>query len=266
MTPSEHERAGLASPGDLEAVFRAKYGSPETAGWSPARRHRSGYFTPADIYEAAVSRRVLAGCSWIDVGGGHDVFPNNPGLARELVSRCAFVAAVDPSANVHRNDFAHERTQCLIEDYRPTRRFDLATLRMVAEHVERPGDVVRALADLLRPGGAAVVFTVNRWSPLTLLSHHIPFGFHHAIKSAFWGGDEEDTFPVCYRMNTRSTLRRQFEAGGFREAAFAHLDDLSTFGRFRLAGRAELLLWRAFKGVGSRYPENCLLGVYEKRE
>src|SRR4029079_10700199 len=115
------------------------------------------------------------GCAWLDVGGGHNVFPDNPRLAEALASRCSVLVAVDPSPNVTKNRFASERVQALIEDYRTDRSFDLVTMRMVVEHVDDPPAVAGAVARVLRPGGIAVVLTVNRSSPLTVMSRLVPF-------------------------------------------------------------------------------------------
>jgi hypothetical protein len=117
---------------------------------------------------------------------------------------------------------------------------------------------------LLRSGGRAIVLTVNLRSPITVVSRLTPFWAHYRIKRLFWGGEERDTFPVQYRMNTRRVLRNWFERHGFREAAFARLDDLSTFGRFRYLSAAELKVWRAFRRAGFAYPEHCLLGIFER--
>src|SRR5215211_6004236 len=110
-TPSN----SMPTPPELDAIFRSKYGDPAEVGWSPRRRHRFRYFLPADIYEAVVARYSSPGVSWLDVGGGHAIFPDNPKLARELVARCRRVVAVDPCDNVHRNPFVHERVQSLLE-------------------------------------------------------------------------------------------------------------------------------------------------------
>lgn len=249
---------------ELKGLGLQKYGEPESTGWSPRQRSRFGYYLPADRYEALVQKLVFEGCAWVDVGGGHDIFPENPELARTLVSRSSLAVAVDPSDNIEQNEFVHRRSKCLIEDYETDERFDLATLRMVAEHVSDPATVLKSLHRLLRPGGVAVVFTVNKWSPISLISRWTPFRLHHIIKKLFWGGEEEDTFPVEYKMNRRKTLRRLFEQHGFREAAFAHLDDLAMFGRFRWLNFAELSVWKLLRWFGLRYPENCLLGVYER--
>jgi SAM-dependent methyltransferase len=249
---------------ELLAVFQQKYGPPGEVSWGPRGRQRCGYFLPADVYEAVVRRHVLDGCRWLDVGGGRDIFPDNPALARSLVTRSAKVVAVDPSANVHKNPFAHERIQSTLEGYATRDAFDLATMRMVVEHVDDPEAFVAALSRLVRPGGTAIVITVNRWSPLTILSRLVPFGLHYPLKRIFWGGEEDDTFPVKYRMNTREALRAHFERAGFREVDFARLDDLSPFGNLRVLCTLELFAWRIFRRLRLPYPENCLLGVYER--
>ncbi len=95
----------LPSRQELEALFVQKHGSPDSVGWAPQRRYRFGNFLPADVYEALVHKLVRPGHDWIDVGGGESIFPENPGLATKLASRCARVLAVDPSDNVCRNSF-----------------------------------------------------------------------------------------------------------------------------------------------------------------
>jgi len=152
---------GLPSREDLVELFHQKYGEPESTGWSPRRRWRFGYFLPSDFYEAMVNKLLQPGIDWIDIGGGRDLFPENPSLARELVSRSRHVVGVDPSDNIQHNSFVHERAQCLIEDFRTDRRFDLATLRMVVEHVADPLKVAQSLQRLLKSGGLVVIFTVN---------------------------------------------------------------------------------------------------------
>src|SRR5688500_8467345 len=188
----------LPASAELEQLFVQKYGHSDRVGWAPGRRRRFGYYLPSDVYEALVSKLVTPGCEWIDVGGGHDMFPENRALARSLAARCSLLVAVDPSENVHRNEFAHERLQCLIEYYRSERQFDQATMRMVVEHVERTRVEVAALHRLLRPCGKVVILTVNLRSPITVISRLTPFGLHHPIKRWVWGGNEEDTFPVKY--------------------------------------------------------------------
>ena len=65
-------------------------------------------------------------------------------------------------------------------------------------------------------------------------------------------------------MNTRDTLRRQFEAAGFIEEPFLRLDDTRTFGRWKSLATMELQLWRLLQAVGVAYPEACIMGIYRK--
>ena len=82
---------------NLYSLFLQKYGTPLAVGWMPRNRLRFGYYLPSDVYEAVVSKFVAQGSTWLDVGGGHAIFAENPGLATELVDRCTRVVAVDPS-------------------------------------------------------------------------------------------------------------------------------------------------------------------------
>jgi SAM-dependent methyltransferase len=250
---------------DLERIFRLKHGDPGATGWRPRLSHRFGYFTPDDHYEALLDRLVARDTAWLDVGCGRDVFPENRPLARELSARCALLVGADPDATLEENPFVHRKFRGPVEEFGGPEGFTLVTLRMVAEHVTDPARVVAALARLTAPGGRVVVYTVNRWSPLPLLTAAVPFRLHHAVKSRLWGTQERDTFPVAYRMNTRRRLARWFEGAGFRERAFARLDDCRTLARWKWPHAAELLARRLLRAAGNlHYPEHCLLGVYER--
>jgi SAM-dependent methyltransferase len=252
----------LIAEQNLPFILRLKYGPPDRLGPSPRLRRWFGYSSPDDWYEAAVAGLVTATTTWLDVGCGRNVFPSNRAAAKLLAERCRLLVGIDPSDNIHANDIIHERAQCVLEDYVTDRRFDLVTLRMVAEHITDPVGTVRALARLTSAGGRVVIYTVSKWSPVTVVSAITPFRFHVAAKRFLWRTDERDTFPTAYRMNTRRELRRLFAAGGFLEESFYHLDDCMSFGRFLWLSRLELLAWRTLRSVGLRYPEASILAVF----
>lgn len=249
---------------ELEQLFRLKYGDPEKTGWCPALFYRFGHFTPDEYYEALVAKLVQEGQPWLDVGGGRDLFPHNRPLASLLAKRSGCVVGIDPDDTLDENPFVHHKIKAPIEDYRDSRTFPLVTLRMVAEHITQPQRAAEALARLTAPGGRVVVYTINLWSPLSLLSWIIPFRFHHPLKRIVWGTEEKDTFPVAYKMNTRRRLAQIFAVAGFQERSFAYLSDCRTLARFRPLCRLELYAWRIMKSLGLVYPENCLLGVYQR--
>jgi 2-polyprenyl-3-methyl-5-hydroxy-6-metoxy-1,4-benzoquinol methylase len=249
---------------DLEHVVSLKAEGRTALGWSPRLRRRFGYYTPHEWYEAVVYRLVGPKTDWLDVGCGREVCLFNYPLAQMLAARCRNLTGVDPSDNIDENALVHEKVKSLIEDYRPNRDFDLITLSMVAEHITNPTAAVQSLARLARPGGRVVIYTVNKWSPATLLSAATPLSFHYWTKKLFWDVGEKDTFPTVYRMNTRRALRNLFGQAGFAEEKFLRLDDCRTLTMWRWTSAMELAVWKVIHAVGLHYPENCLLGIYRK--
>jgi len=248
----------------LRQMFHVRYGPEERLGWGPRLRRDHDYHTPDDWYEALVAGLVARGMAWLDVGCGRELFPSNHELARSLSSRCARLVGVDPDPTLDENPWVHEKVKLGIDTFDGHEQFDLVTLRMVAEHIEDPVACVRAVANALRPGGLAVVFTVFAYSPMPLLTRLAPMSLRHVVKKWLWGTEAKDTFPTRFRMNTRGALQRAFGAFGMREEHFERLDDCRTFARFRALLEIELRIRSLFRAVGLPHPEHCLLGIYRK--
>jgi 2-polyprenyl-3-methyl-5-hydroxy-6-metoxy-1,4-benzoquinol methylase len=249
---------------DIELANRLRWGEPERRAWGPKLWQRIGYHTPDDYYEGLVIRALRESKSWLDVGCGRFIFPNNHRLAEHLVRQCELVVGVDPDDTVAENTYVHEKIQSNIEQLNLNRRFDLVTLRMVAEHIATPQTAVASLARLTKAGGTVIIYTINRWSPVSLFTWLLPFRFHHSIKRLLWRTEEKDTFPVTYKMNTRAELGRLFKAAGFRESHFAYVADCRLFFRFGLLHKCELAAWTFCKAVGVPYPENCIVAAYTR--
>lgn len=248
----------------LRQMFHRRYGAQPDLGWGPRLRQRCGYYTPDDYYEALVAGLVVPGMAWLDIGCGRELFPNNIGLAESLSKRCKRLTGIDPDPTIKENPWVHEKIEGGIDTYDGQGQFDLVTMRMVAEHIADPAACTKAIARALRPGGLAVLFTVAAASPIPLLTRLAPMGLRHVVKSWLWGTQPKDTFPTCFKMNSRGALQRQFGAVGMQEAAFERLDDCRTFARFQAMNKLELLGMRGCRAVGVPYPEHCLLGVYRK--
>ncbi len=249
---------------DLYELFKLKYGHTSKSWWSANRRLRYGYYHPGDISEATIQKLVTPNTMWIDVGGGRDVFPHNIELSTILANTCKKLVAIDPSENIYENPYAHEKVMCMFDDFQTEEKFDLVTFRMVAEHIANPKTVLSKINDLLNPDGIVVIYTINKFSPIPIITYFTPFSIHFKIKYYFWRGEEKDTFPVEYKMNTRKELRKLFLEYDFHEETFQYLDDLSTFSRFKTLNLLEIWVWKLFKMFGIRYPENNLLGIYRR--
>jgi SAM-dependent methyltransferase len=250
---------------ELMAVFDMKYRREPELGWGPKMRLRFGYFNPDDYYEAVVAKLVNEGSWWADVGCGRDIFPSNAPLARLLADRSAFLFGIDPDPNIRDNPYITEGFEGLVEACETDYRFDVITLRMVAEHITDPDRAVKKLAELTKPGGVVVVYTPNRWAPVSIVASLVPNRLHYSFKRLVWDAEERDTFPTAFKLNTRSALARHFGVHGMQEVYFAYLDDCRTFSGFRVLSVLELSIQRMLRSLGLRYPENCLLGVYRKK-
>ncbi len=248
----------------LRRILDWKYGPAGKRGWGPTLRAKFNYVTPDDLYETLVYDTVTEQTKWLDVGCGRDIFPSNRHTARVLSDRCELLVGVDPDDNIDDNEFVHRKEKTPLEGYSTDCRFDLITLRMVVEHVADPPAVVDRLAELAAPGGQVVVYTVSKWSPVSLLARLTPTFVHKIGKSVLWQAEDRDTFPVRYRMNTRRDLDRQFRAAGFTPVSFRYVDDCRVFQRWRFSNYMELSLRRLIRGIGAEYPESCILAVYKK--
>jgi 2-polyprenyl-3-methyl-5-hydroxy-6-metoxy-1,4-benzoquinol methylase len=247
---------------ELLSVFNIKH--PKPTGWGPRMRLANRYFTPDEQYEALVSRLVVPGCAWADVGCGRDLFPDNKALASELSKRAGFLAGIDPDANVLENEFLTERFHGLIEDYPGTRQFDVITLRMVAEHIADPNRAMAKVATMLKPGGSAIIYTPYKWSPMSLVARAVPFSLHNPLKWLIWRTESRDTFPVEYKLNTRKDQQKWAERNGLRLALFTLVDDCRVSIGYKPLHWLELRSMRILNALGLHYPEMCILSVVTK--
>jgi 2-polyprenyl-3-methyl-5-hydroxy-6-metoxy-1,4-benzoquinol methylase len=250
------------SEDELQRIFHLRYELEGELGATPANYKRFGYHTPESYYEALVDRLVSSETDWLDVGCGRALFPSNPALAQELAGRCHRLVGVDPAPTILENSIVHETVQKSIYEFRSDRKFDLVTMRMVAEHIDDPLALLRTLASVTRNGSIVVIYTIYSWSPIPLMTRITPFSLRHPLKKFLWFTEEKDTFPTTYEMNTRKQLRQLFEDGGFEEVFFSYLDDCRTLARFQPLLTAELGIWAALRKASIRYPELCILGAY----
>jgi SAM-dependent methyltransferase len=248
----------------LDAYVCSKYGQPADMDVSPALRYGRRYVAADDCYEALVSNLVSPGVKWLDVGCGRDLFPSNCDGAREIAARAKCLVGVDPDGNVHENELLSARFQGVIEDFETSEKFDLVTMRMVAEHVVDAVRCVRKLAELTAPGGLVVIYTPWKWAPMSIIASLVPFSWHNRLKRLIWDSEAQDTFPTSYRMNTRRDLAVLFETHGFDETLYVRVDDCSILTRYPWLNSAEIGVRNLFCRAAIPYPEFCILSAYRR--
>jgi len=266
LQAAEAKCGGMPLIEACKEIFRLKIPASGLLGWSPRLRSQFGYYTPDEWYEAALFCLIDEKTDWLDVGCGWQLFPSNRRLADVLSSRCRSLTGVDPDESIRRNKWVHEFIQRRLEEVDTDRRFDLISLRMVAEHIEDPEASVAKLSELTRDGVRVVIYTPSKWAPVSLIAAATPMWFHHAAKRALQGIAPEDVFPTVYKMNTRKALNRIFGSHGFVEESFLYLNDCRALAAWRVTSLLELSCERVLRSIGLPYPENCLLGVYRKND
>ena len=96
--------------------------------------------------------------------------------------------------------------------------FDVVFSIYVFEHVDRPRVLAAEIARVLRPGGVCIALTPNLYHYVTLLSRLTPTAFHKWVNERR-GRASDDTFPTCYRLNSRRALSQEFASAGLDTVA-----------------------------------------------
>jgi len=246
-------------------VFRFTYGK-NPKGEGPRIRKQFSYHSPEDYYQAAIITILKKNDTWLDIGCGRDIFPDNHRLAKVLTARTKETVGVDPSSNVLDNQFIHRSYQGFTDSVKEENYYNLVTLRMVAEHVADPDELVSQIDRVSTNDAHVIVYTIYRWSPIPIITKLTPFWTHHIFKRIFWNTEERDTFPVEYKMNTKSQLSEIFSRKGFTNIDFMYLDDCRTLAGAKLGLYSELLLRKFLNFFNLHYPELCILAIYRKNK
>lgn len=249
---------------ELVETFIQKYGAIVNLNWSPALRWKFDHFNPDDVYEALMAKIVTEETSWLDVGCGRNIFPSNEKLSKILADRSKLLVGVDPDETLSDNPYVHEKFLGTMEEFRDERKFNLVSMRMVAEHVADPERLMDSLTRVTESGGLVLVYTVYKYSPVPFITNLIPFKLHNPVKRVLWQTESADTFPTCFKMNTKEALKELFAKNHFEEILFMQLDDCRTFSRYKALAYTELTIQKWLKRIGRQYPEYCLLGLYKK--
>lgn len=182
----------------------------------------------------------------LELGAGTGRIPQH-----DLKGRCAELVGADFDPRVLDNPRL-DRGVVLEGDALPIEdaSFDLAVSIAVLEHVERPGRFLGEVARVLRPGGAFVSLTPNRWHYVSLAAAVTPMGVHRRY-NAWRGRPEADTFPTRYRLNTARALRRHGAAAGLELESLERIEVAPTYLSFSLPSYLLGVAWeRAVNSTG----------------
>lgn len=179
-------------------------------------------------YREALERVVHPGARWLDLGCGHQIFPEwmpeAESIQRKLVGDCASVIGVDSvdlrphlvgitkiGANIEQLPFADDT-------------FSLITANMVVEHVEYPERLLREVRRVLKPGGLFLLHTPNSKFFEVVIVRHLPSWMMKWIAGLMDGRAGEDIFPTYYRLNTANDISRTAQECGLQIEFVRHVE------------------------------------------
>jgi len=223
-------------------------------------------------YARLISAVLTPQTRWLDAGGGHQIFEvATPEMELEMVRRVKLAVSCDRVVDAiakHRSirlgvgatlDDLPFRSQSL----------DLITLNNVAEHLERPREVLAEFARVLAPGGRLIIHTPNVASYAVRFAEAgrriLPKRFVMKLIRYMDFREEEDVFPTFYRANTCPELEAAASQAGLLSEKMQLALARPLFYFVAPLSAAQLAVDRVMMRVGAeRFAATVILAVFRK--
>jgi ubiquinone/menaquinone biosynthesis C-methylase UbiE len=172
-----------------------------------------------NLYEEIVSDNIKSDTIWLDLGCGHQVFPEwRTEQEKALIGSCSHVVGIDYDLiSLQKHSTIKDLLRGDIE-HLPFRdsSFNLITSSMVMEHVKNPRLVFKEINRILMPGGKFIFHTPNRHGYNTLAARMIPEFIKPPLVKLLHGRSEEDTFSTHYQCNTEKQIIAHTQSTGLK--------------------------------------------------
>jgi ubiquinone/menaquinone biosynthesis C-methylase UbiE len=182
------------------------------------------------------------------VGCGHQVLPDwRLDVERDLVSRAACVAGLDPDSNSigkHRTISNTHLGKIEAIPFQPSS-FDLVTANMVVEHLADPTSAFAEIFRVLCPGGLFLFHTPNKMGYIVAAAKWLPYPVKRIAAKLLDGRQEEDVYQTYYRCNSECAISEAAKASGFEVEFIHHISTDAVFASVLPVAVVELLWIRA---------------------
>ena len=179
---------------------------------------------PYASFEEVVRKTLRPEDTLLDAGCGHGapVLRKFLGSARELVGVDLVNFDSDiPGLRLINRD--------LVDTGLPDASVDVVMSRSVMEHITDPTRMYLEMSRLLRPGGYFIFLTGNMWDYSAIVAKLVPNRYHPWIVARTQGREEQDTFPVAYKTNTRRAVTKYADQVGFEVTSFTYLGQYPAY-------------------------------------
>ena len=239
--------------------------------WLKDRIHPQREYTQL-TYARLIGEVLTAQTRWLDAGGGHKILETATAeIELAMVNRVRLAMCCDRVFDaIAKHRSIRVRVGATL-DRLPFRAqsLDLITLNNVAEHLERPREVLAEFARVLAPGGRLIIHTPNVSSyaaHIVKLGRRIlPKPFVMKLIRFMDFREEEDVFPTYYRANTCADLKAAAGQAGLSIEKLLLVPARPLFYFIAPLCAVELAASRLLIRVGAaRFAASVILGVYRK--
>jgi ubiquinone/menaquinone biosynthesis C-methylase UbiE len=175
------------------------------------------------LFEDELADSITHGCTWLDVGCGHQLLPSwRLQQEQALVRRAAMVIGIDL-------DFPALREHCTMSHVCMAsasqlpfadETFDVVTANMVVEHLDDPIAQFKEIRRVLKRGGTFLFHTPNVFGYTTIAARLVPEALKGRIIRFIEGRAEKDVFPAHYRANSRKRIAFVAQQSGLEVSKF----------------------------------------------
>ena len=205
--------------------------------YDPSRGFKNG----TEEFHEIASRAIPRGGEILEIGAG----PSN--RTSRFLATIGRVHGLDPDPAVKTNDALASAS--LLEDDRypfEDARFDACVSNYCIEHIPDPARHLAEVARVLRPGGAYVLRTPNRWHYVSLFSSLTPHWVHDLLANRLRNIGEEghEPYPTVYAMNTRRDVERLASRAGLDVEELTLVEKEPSYG---MSSRALFVAFMAYE-------------------
>jgi SAM-dependent methyltransferase len=205
--------------------------------YNPAR----GFVNGTKEFHALCATAGRGAAEILEIGAG----PSNP--TSRFLATLGRLQGLDVDPDALDNDaLASAETLVGSRFPYPDGTFDLCVSNYVGEHIRDPQEHLREVHRVLRPNGAYVFRTPNRYHYVAAIASLTPHWFHERTANALrkLPQDSHAPYPSFYRMNSRRAIRDLASATGFEIETMRLVEKEPSYG---MASRAMFLAFTAYE-------------------
>ena len=239
--------------------------------WLKDRIHPQREYTQL-TYARLIGEVLTPQTRWLDAGGGHQILEvATPEIELAMVRRVRLAVSCDRVLDAIAKHRSIRISVGAALDRLPFRSqsIDLITLNNVAEHLERPREVLAEFARVLAPGGRVIIHTPNVSSYAVRIAELgrliLPEPFVMKLIHFMDFREEEDVFPTYYRANTCADLAALAGQAGLSSEKVLLVPARPLFYFIAPLCAAELAASRLLLRLGAeRFAASVILTVFRK--